>query len=394
MWFGRKAKRDPASVTRELRDKALSIRASEIGLTGAAATQVWGALMETVQRDAVASLAAFADGTTSLYFSTGGGVLGAGENASVRTVSAGFLASAHAGLASFSPATATPLPETGRVRFYARSSNALLTADADEREVGHGRHPLSALYEAGQKVIAQIRLSSEQAYGTPEQKEFRRQIVSVANGIATLRRLATQRTAYRAPGPLDVIATDVQVALDAATREIEGQGMTVLGDQMEIQPDGGAVGPGRWFIDANATLCGRYSAIPGKATGALKQAMMLFSENDRGEFFLTGRGAGGASLATPPDHMREYLDWDVGLGGALARHRQGTGKAARAGSLRRIERLDDALDLVSRLRKSQADWRTLQDAEFLLDQDVRSMLGDRYEDLGAGVIEILSHDHA
>ena len=112
--------------------------------------------METGRDNGIASLVAFADGTTSLYFSTGGGVIGAGGQANVSSASSSFLAEAETMLELFTPATQTPLPGRGCVRFYVHTIDGLMTAEANELDLGHGRHQLSTLFHAGQAVIGPI----------------------------------------------------------------------------------------------------------------------------------------------------------------------------------------------------------------------------------------------
>ena len=147
MWFGRKTKPDPAGVARQLREAAFSMKPAELGLSPTSALpNVWAALMETGHPEAVASLAVFAEGTTSLYFSTGGGIIGSGQHESVRSASRVFIASAESNRNLLAATRVTPLPDTGRVRFYARTFDALLTAEADAQELGGGRHPLSPLF--------------------------------------------------------------------------------------------------------------------------------------------------------------------------------------------------------------------------------------------------------
>jgi hypothetical protein len=140
VFFGRKPKPDPAQVARQLREAAIAMKAAELGLSPTAALpHAWGILMETEHSGSVASLAVFAEGTSSLYFSTGGGVLGSGKRENVRDASRTFLASAESSLARLSAATATPLPETGTVRFYVHTFEGLLTAEADAEQLGLGR---------------------------------------------------------------------------------------------------------------------------------------------------------------------------------------------------------------------------------------------------------------
>ena len=108
----------------------------------------FGILMETGYAKAVASLVVFAEGSTSLYFSNGGGIIGAGEHACVRATLAPFFKAAEAHVGAFAPAASTPLPGRGRVRFYLRTFQGTLSAEADEQDLGQMRHALSPLFHA------------------------------------------------------------------------------------------------------------------------------------------------------------------------------------------------------------------------------------------------------
>ena len=158
MWFRKRKPADPAGVVSELRERALTVDASELQLAPAPGhEQVWGMLMEIAFPEAVATLVSFADGTTSLYFSNGGGTIGAGTKPRVRAASDQFVSAAHQYLDQFAVSDAHPLPSAGRVRFYARTFDGLRTAEASAEELGGGRHALSRLFYEGQKVITAIR---------------------------------------------------------------------------------------------------------------------------------------------------------------------------------------------------------------------------------------------
>ena len=116
--------------------------------------------METGYPIAVASLVAIADGTTSLYLSNGGGVIGAGAHKKVRDASARFIALVDAHADDFTVTDTHPLPKLGRVRFYVRTFDDVRTLEADERELGEGRHALSQVFHAGHAVIAAVREAS------------------------------------------------------------------------------------------------------------------------------------------------------------------------------------------------------------------------------------------
>jgi hypothetical protein len=160
MWFRRKDRSAP-DVAVALRDQVLGL---EPGAVGAAPTRarphVWGVLMETGYPEAVATLVVLADGTTSLYFSNGGGVIGAGAHQTVRTAGEKLLAAGEAHFSAFTPAIDHPLPGVGRVRFILRTFDKTMATEAAEADLGGGRHPLSRLFYAAHGVITAVREAS------------------------------------------------------------------------------------------------------------------------------------------------------------------------------------------------------------------------------------------
>jgi len=161
MSFQRKSKAEPAEVIRNLREQALHVSAAELNIVPTEVHRdVWGVLVDTGYPEGVATLVALADGTTSLYFSNGGGVIGAGEHEKVRTASGALLAAAEAQLDAFGPVEETTLPPVGRVRFYVKTFGRLLCADAWKQELAQGHHALSPVFFAAHDVIGAVRESS------------------------------------------------------------------------------------------------------------------------------------------------------------------------------------------------------------------------------------------
>lgn len=68
----------------DLRYRALTVTASELGLEPGPAAPIHGVIMETGYPEAAATFVCLRDGAVSLYFSTGGGVIGGGQDGSVR----------------------------------------------------------------------------------------------------------------------------------------------------------------------------------------------------------------------------------------------------------------------------------------------------------------------
>jgi hypothetical protein len=59
-----------------------------------------------------------------------------------------------------------PLPDDGRVRFYARTFDGLMVAEANEKTLGQQRHRLSPLFLSAHAVISAIRESDAGKYRT------------------------------------------------------------------------------------------------------------------------------------------------------------------------------------------------------------------------------------
>jgi hypothetical protein len=153
---------EPVQVIQNLRNMALTLSPDQIGIAQSPEyPHVWGVLMETGYPQVLVTLVSLADGTASLYFGHGGGVIGGGEHASVQQAVQAFIASAEEYHAELVPTSEFPLPDVGRVKFYLLTFSGVLTADADEDDLGDGGHDLSDLFYAGHNVIAQLRQISE-----------------------------------------------------------------------------------------------------------------------------------------------------------------------------------------------------------------------------------------
>ena len=119
---------------------------------------VYGILMEIGLDNGSASLVSFNTGETSLYFSTGGSVIGASRYDSVRAAAIKFVAMAD-DFATRAPATLVyPGPKRGEVQFYFLTKQAVLRRIFSEKELQSPVDPFHRLYLAGQSVISQLRL--------------------------------------------------------------------------------------------------------------------------------------------------------------------------------------------------------------------------------------------
>jgi hypothetical protein len=158
--FGRKRGTDQqqADVYEGLRRQALHLTPDQLGAPFSRAP-ILALLMETGYPEAAATLVGVADGTTSLYFSNGGGFIGAGTHAAVAEANRRWLDVGGTFLPELTELADPGLPDVGITQFVAVTADRLRGAVAAEEELGEGRHRLSPLFYAAQDVITQIRLT-------------------------------------------------------------------------------------------------------------------------------------------------------------------------------------------------------------------------------------------
>ena len=177
--------RNLADIYVKLRNQALSVDPDQIGLKPDEANPIFGVLMETGYKDAVVTLSAMGEGSVSLYFSNGGGIIGLGEYDGPRTACFSFLSYARQFIPHLRSTKEFPLPQNGYTIFYFLTINGILTSSAKEADLGNNRLPLSSLFHKGQEVITQARLVDEK-----RQKDFQELMHGATTGDThTIKRL-------------------------------------------------------------------------------------------------------------------------------------------------------------------------------------------------------------
>lgn len=132
----------------------------------------FGVIMETGYPDGVATIVAMHEGDSgvaaSLYFSNGGGVIGAGTHLEPARAAQTLLDTAGDFMREMHPVSSHPLPERGETRLYLLAQDGMLGASAAEVEFGENRHPLSPLFFAAHELIGRI---AEMEQRTPYDQE-------------------------------------------------------------------------------------------------------------------------------------------------------------------------------------------------------------------------------
>ena len=151
-----------------LRTRALGVSPSSLGLSaGTGVTRVFGVVMDTTYDSGTATLVVLADGTVSLYTSTGGGMIGGGTHERVAAAARRCLQVAGDHLKEFAEDGSDSLPAAGMTLITLRTYTGPLRARAPEDDLGHHRHPASPVFHAAHEVITQLRLV--QSTGSPQE---------------------------------------------------------------------------------------------------------------------------------------------------------------------------------------------------------------------------------
>jgi hypothetical protein len=143
-----------------LRNQILKLNRKQIGLPAPPKpTEPWAAVMDWGVTNGTATVIAIADGTASIYLSSGGGSIGGGQSHDSIRKGAQKMVSVAGEFQSQMRTTDTfPLPQPGQVTFYVLTDAAAFTASASQEELSSHRHQLAKLGDAAQEIITQYRL--------------------------------------------------------------------------------------------------------------------------------------------------------------------------------------------------------------------------------------------
>jgi len=149
----------PADIYLGLRKQILEASRTKIGLAAPSApTEPWGVVMDWGVTNGTATVVALADGSASIYLSSGGGSIGGQSEEKLRNAaqtavrtSAQFLARAHS-------TTTYPLPQQGEVTFYFLTDEGVFTTTASDAKLRTREDALYPLGNAMQEIVTQYRL--------------------------------------------------------------------------------------------------------------------------------------------------------------------------------------------------------------------------------------------
>ena len=147
-------KADPA-IYRKLRDQML--QSEQPGFEPDAVQAVF---MDWNIGNGTATVLAAADGSASVYLSSGGGYIGGGQKyPAIRNAALHAVQIAASLLSQFKSTETIDLPPADDVFFYLKTSRELQLAIAKEADLSDGTAPLASLGAMMQEIITQYRLN-------------------------------------------------------------------------------------------------------------------------------------------------------------------------------------------------------------------------------------------
>jgi hypothetical protein len=152
----------PEEVYAGLRKEALETSPMNVGMAGQIQDdEPYGMLMEMSIGNSVVTLACFGSGDASVFYQTGGGMVGGISHEPVRKAAKEFVAQAQKALPRMKKTTEYPLPGPDCVRFYVLTPRGAFTIETSRQALGESQNTLSAMFYSGQEVVSQMRQVQE-----------------------------------------------------------------------------------------------------------------------------------------------------------------------------------------------------------------------------------------
>ena len=165
-----KPKQTPFEIYQGLRRNVLTLTPAQIGfIPKPGDPAAWGVVTDLGSENGWVTLVSLAEGTTSMYTSAGGGILGAGEDKSGTSAgaSAGLVMVAEKYFRQMQRTTEFPLPAAPNVRFYVLTVDGIYTTEFKQLTPADTSHPFFELYAYAQNVVTELRTFSEKQKQKP-----------------------------------------------------------------------------------------------------------------------------------------------------------------------------------------------------------------------------------
>jgi hypothetical protein len=142
-----------------MRRMALEVTADQLDVqVPAGEVKVYGVVTDWNMGKGIATIVSFATGDASMYVSTGGGILGGVQHASVNKAAKACVNKAQGFLDKASKTDLTPLPAADSVSFFLLTNKGIFTARESVKNFYNGTSPWLSLFEQVNELISALRL--------------------------------------------------------------------------------------------------------------------------------------------------------------------------------------------------------------------------------------------
>jgi len=151
---------DDENIYLSMRTMAFGMQAEQIGLTGLTDDEVYGQITEIDMGKGTVSVISYLSGDTSLYLSSGGAFIGAGQHQDVKEMVAKKVASFQKYVSKAKKVDAPFLPAAGKVNFNFLTKNGVYVVTVNLADLESGKSEYADLFGEVNEIITQIRLKS------------------------------------------------------------------------------------------------------------------------------------------------------------------------------------------------------------------------------------------
>ena len=145
----------------DLRNMALGATAKQIGVQFSTdQTKIYGIIMDWDLGEGTATLVSFLSGDASVYLSSGGGFIGAGQHDNVKKAGIALINKAEKYLNKSTKTEVAPLPEKDGVLFYFLTNKGKFVGKENIKNLENHSSGWSDLFDEANKLISEIRIIS------------------------------------------------------------------------------------------------------------------------------------------------------------------------------------------------------------------------------------------
>ena len=145
-----------------LRHMAFSVTPEQLSLKlSADKIEVYGVVMDWGMEDVIVTTVSYKTGDASMYLSSGGAVIGGGQHQNVNSAAKQFVDLAQTYLDKTTKTEKEPVPIKGEVSFSLLTNKGIYVGKESFQNLEKNSSTWKRLFDEGNKVIAELRLTSE-----------------------------------------------------------------------------------------------------------------------------------------------------------------------------------------------------------------------------------------